>query len=83
LQIFKVVQEARNRGRAKFKLKQKEAQTKECSKQVTVNGDIVHQLASERDMLNAALETFQKNKLHTCQPWNIQKMNPTKYSFRN
>jgi len=47
LQIFKVVREARNRGHAKLKLKQQKAQTKECSKQVMVNGDIFHQLASE------------------------------------
>ena len=53
LQIFKVVREARNNGRAKFKLKQEKAQTEECSKQVTVNGDIFHQLASERDTPNA------------------------------
>ena len=58
LQIFKIVREARNKGRAKFKLKQKKAQTKECSKQVTVNGDIFHQLASERDTPNAVLETI-------------------------
>ena len=57
LQIFKIVREARNKGRAKFKLKQGKAQTKECSKQVTVNGDIFHQLASERDTPNAVLQT--------------------------
>ena len=45
LQIFKIVREARNKGRAKFKLKQKNAQTKECSKQVTVNGDIFNKIA--------------------------------------
>ena len=56
--IFKIVREARNKGRAKFKLKQKKAQTKECSKQVTVNGDIFHQLASEREIPNATLETI-------------------------
>ena len=48
LQIFKIVREARNKGRAKFKLKQKKAQTKEYSKQVTVNSGIFHQRASER-----------------------------------
>ena len=55
---FKVVREARNKGRAKFKLNQKKAQTKECSKQVTVNGGIFHQLASEREMPDATLETI-------------------------
>ena len=30
LQIFKMVREARNKGRAKFKLNQKKAQAKEC-----------------------------------------------------
>ena len=34
LQIFKIVREARNKGRAK--LKQEKVQTKKCSKQVTV-----------------------------------------------
>ena len=58
LQIFKVVREARNKGRAEFKLNQKKAQTKECSKQVTVNGDIFHQMASEREIPNATLETI-------------------------
>ena len=58
LQIFKIVREARNKGRAKFKLKQEKAQTKECSKQVTVNGDIFHQVASEREIPNATLETY-------------------------
>ena len=58
LQIFKIVREARSKGRAKFKLNQKKAQAKECSKQVTVNGDIFHQLASEREAPNAVLETL-------------------------
>ncbi len=53
-----IVREARNKGRAKFKLNQKKAQTKECSKQVTVNGDIFHQMASEREIPNATLETI-------------------------
>ena len=56
LQIFKTVREARNKSRAKFKLNQKKAQTKKCSKRVTVNGDIFHQMASEREIPNATLE---------------------------
>ena len=65
LQIFKIVREAKNKGRAKFKLKQKNAQNKECSKQVTVNGDFFHQLASERDTPNAVLETIpEEQTLH-------------------
>ena len=56
LQIFKIVREARNKGRAKFKLKQRKAQAQGCSKQVTVNGDIFHELPSERDTPSEMLD---------------------------
>jgi len=39
-------------------LKQEKTQTKECSKQVPVNGDILHQLASAREIPDATLETI-------------------------
>tara|TARA_X000000950_G_scaffold273398_1_gene357148 strand:- start:49 stop:1680 length:1632 start_codon:yes stop_codon:yes gene_type:complete len=58
LQIFKIVREARNKGRAKFKLNQKKAHTQGRSKQVTVNGDTFHEFASERDMSNGELDSI-------------------------
>jgi len=53
---FKVVWEVRNKGRVKFKLKQEKPQTKDV--QVTVNGDILRQLASVRDTPNAGIGTI-------------------------
>ena len=58
LQIFKIVREARNKGRAKFKLNQRKVQTKGCSKQVTVNGDIFHEFPSERDTTSETLDSI-------------------------
>ena len=58
LQIFKIVREARNKGRAKFKLNQKKAQTQGRSKQVTVNGDIFHEFASERGTSKGRLDSI-------------------------
>jgi len=64
-------------------LKQKKAQTKECSKQVMVDGDILPQLTSEPDTLDAALETIPEEQAPHIQPWNIQKINPKICSFQS
>ena len=62
LQIFKIVREARNKGRAKFKLKQRKVQTQGCSKQVTVNGDIFHEFPSERDTPSEMLDSIPEDQ---------------------
>ena len=76
LQIYKAVREARNQGRAKFKLGKKKTQIKtkvsgsngsredaeSNESHVTVNGDTWHPRASEGGASDPALEVIQEDK---------------------